>query len=268
MRRPQLIVTDLDGTFLSPDGTVSAENAAAVAAAAEAGVPFVFATGRPGFWLHCLDDVQAAHPLVIVTNGAAVYHLATGELSDVRGIAADTLADFATRVRAAVPGTLFGVEFRDMFAREHELPDSDGSVFGRVGTLQELALHDTVLRLLAMHDELTSDDLLARVMELGTDMQVTYSARDTEHALLELMAPGVSKASALAAICDHLGVHPDAVAAFGDMPNDMDMLDWVGMPFRMDHVHPSLMERGYPAAGSNAESGVGRKVMELLSLRA
>src|ERR671921_258981 len=44
---PQLIVTDLDGTFLSPDGTVSEQNRAAVLAAQDVGIPVLFATGRP-----------------------------------------------------------------------------------------------------------------------------------------------------------------------------------------------------------------------------
>ncbi len=266
MRRPALIATDLDGTFLSPDGTVSAENAAAVTAAADAGVPFVFATGRPSFWLQCLDDIRAAHPVVIVTNGAAVYDLATGELSDLRAIAAPTVSEVGNRLRDAVPGTLFGVEFPGSFGREHEVPDEDGSVFSEVGTLEQLAQHDTVLRMLAMHDGLTSDDLMDRMVEIGGGVQVTHSARNSDRALLELMAPGVTKASALAVICAHLEIDATAVAAFGDMPNDMEMLDWVGMPFRMEHGHPSLKQRGYRLAGSNSESAVGRTVMELLAL--
>lgn len=266
--RPALIATDLDGTFLSPDGTVSAENVAAVAAAAEAGVPFVFATGRPSFWLPPLEEIKDAHPLVIVTNGAAVYDLATAELSDVRGIDAPVIDELATLVRDAVPGTLFGVEFAHTFGREPEVPDEDGSVFSEVGTMAELAARDTVLRMLAMHADLTTDELMARVIAMAGGLEVTHSARDTPHALLEFMAPGVTKASALATICEHLGIDPSEVAAFGDMPNDMQMLDWVGMPFRMSQGHPLLTERGYPVAGSNASSGVGRTVMDLLALTA
>ena len=51
MTRPRLIATDLDGTFLDPNGEVSPVNASAVLRAAELGVPFVVATGRPSRWL-------------------------------------------------------------------------------------------------------------------------------------------------------------------------------------------------------------------------
>ena len=73
VRTPELIVTDLDGTFLSPDGTVSAENAAAVKAAQEADIPVVFATGRPVRWLEVIADLPGAHPMVIASNGAVLY---------------------------------------------------------------------------------------------------------------------------------------------------------------------------------------------------
>ena len=54
VRTPKLIATDLDGTFLSPDESVSAENSAAVLAAQEAGITVVFATGRPIRWLEVI----------------------------------------------------------------------------------------------------------------------------------------------------------------------------------------------------------------------
>ncbi|HYI55034.1 MAG TPA: HAD hydrolase family protein, partial [Microlunatus sp.] len=46
-----MIATDLDGTFLAPDSSVSAENSSAVLAAQEAGITVLFATGRPIRWL-------------------------------------------------------------------------------------------------------------------------------------------------------------------------------------------------------------------------
>ena len=79
---PRLIVTDLDGTFLSPDGSVSELNSAAVAAAEQAGIPVVFATGRPVRWLDVIRDLPGAHPTVIASNGAALYDLGAGELLD------------------------------------------------------------------------------------------------------------------------------------------------------------------------------------------
>ena len=79
---PKLIATDLDGTFLSPDSSVSAENSSAVLAAQEAGVTVVFATGRPIRWLDVIRGLPGAHPTVIASNGAALYDAAADELVD------------------------------------------------------------------------------------------------------------------------------------------------------------------------------------------
>src|SRR4028118_412009 len=79
---PRLIVTDLDGTFLSPDGSVSAQNAQAVAAAQSSGIPVLFATGRPVRWLDVIRDLPGAHPTVIASNGAVLYDLGAGRLLD------------------------------------------------------------------------------------------------------------------------------------------------------------------------------------------
>ncbi len=70
--KPRLVATDLDGTFLSPDGGVSAENRAAVQAAQEAGTYVVFVTGRPVRWLDVIQDLPGAHPTVIASNGAVL----------------------------------------------------------------------------------------------------------------------------------------------------------------------------------------------------
>src|SRR5215210_2869100 len=79
---PALIATDLDGTFLSPDGSVSEENFAAVVAAEAAGIPLLFATGRPVRWLDVIRELPGAHPMVIASNGAALYDLGSGTLID------------------------------------------------------------------------------------------------------------------------------------------------------------------------------------------
>ena len=80
--QPRLIATDLDGTFLSPDGSVSDLNSAAVVAAQRVGIPVLFATGRPVRWLDVIRDLPGAHPTVIASNGAALYDLGAGELID------------------------------------------------------------------------------------------------------------------------------------------------------------------------------------------
>src|SRR3954451_6309461 len=115
---PQLIVTDLDGTFLSPDGTVSELNRAAVRAAQEVGIPVLIATGRPVRWLEVIRDLPGAHPTVIASNGAVLYDLGTRSM--LARLCVDTEVALAAvgRIRAALPAADFGFQVRARFGYE------------------------------------------------------------------------------------------------------------------------------------------------------
>jgi hydroxymethylpyrimidine pyrophosphatase-like HAD family hydrolase len=95
-------------------------------------------------------------------------------------------------------------------------------------------------------------------------LAATHSSPDRP--LVEVSAAGVSKAATLAALCERLGIAPDEVAAFGDMPNDLEMLAWVGMPYVMAHAHPDLLAlTDTVVIGSNADSAVGATIEALIS---
>ena len=73
MERPRLIATDLDGTLLRSDGTLSDRTAKVLVEIEEAGIEVVFVTARPPRWLDALADAVAGHGTVICGNGAFVY---------------------------------------------------------------------------------------------------------------------------------------------------------------------------------------------------
>ena len=122
MSAPRLIATDLDGTFLRPDGTVSSTNLAAVQAASERGVVFVVATGRPVRWLDVLDGLVGTHSKVIVSNGAAVFDLTGRGIVQSFPLAGEVALAVADDLRAAVPGMTFALEAVDGFGYEPGCP--------------------------------------------------------------------------------------------------------------------------------------------------
>ena len=262
-RVPKLIATDLDGTFLSPDGTVSADNAAAVLAAQAAGIPVLFATGRPVRWLDVVRGLPGAHPTVIASNGAVLYDLGTGEWLDRVSIEAAVGLEAVHRIKGAIPGTSVGVESGSRFGHEttYVLPahvDPDPAWYH--GPVEDLVAVEGVVKILVQHTAVTPDELLDRVRAAVGDRLTATHSTARGHGLVELSAPGVSKASMLRRVCRRLGVAARDVAAFGDMPNDVDMLTWVGMPRVVANAHPVLHRMGFPRVGPNSESGVGRAI--------
>lgn len=276
--RIRLVATDLDGTLLGPDGRIADADAAALREAADAGVHLVVATGRPVRWLSCLAPIASAHPEVIVSNGAAVYDLAERRVVRRHPLAPDALATLADALRSAFPGVLLALEHGELFGCEpgwrSQLPDSFRTMADEEHVTVMAPWDDLLFRVspvvkmlaLAPHSGPHADIEVfaeAATAALGDLAVVTHSALPGETSLLEISAPGVSKASTLAELCAAHGVRPTEVAAFGDMPNDLALLEFAGHPFAMGNAHPALRGR-FKVVGTNAEGGVGTTVRRLI----
>lgn len=256
---PRLAVTDLDGTFLSPDGTVSDTNARAVRDWCASGREFLVATGRPVRWLDPIRDIGGVRPRVIASNGAVLHDLATGESTINHPIDVAIAAEVITDLRAELPGTWFAIEFGHRFGHEPGYT-LDGPVEPHLPAISSGAI-DTFLeqgpfvKLLVQNLTLAADELAGRA-EVVVDGRLTVTHSSGGRGLLEVSAAGISKASALAEACALLDIAAGEVAAFGDMPNDREMLEWVGHPHVMANSHPDVLGLG-TVIGSNIESAVG-----------
>ncbi|MDO5533953.1 MAG: HAD family hydrolase [Propionibacteriaceae bacterium] len=276
MSRVRLIATDLDGTLLAPSGQISPADADAVLAASEAGVVIVVATGRPLRWLDVLAPIADADPLVVASNGAVVYDLHHDTVVTSHALDRALIGHLADELRAAVPGLLFALEEGRQFATEdawaHHLPDASRSsdqeeaVTRRGPWTRVLDECGDVVKFLALHPDSDPDELVAAASAvLDGRAEVTHSVTAGRRALLEISARGISKAATIAELATEHGIRAAEVAAFGDMPNDLAMLEYAGHPFVMANGHPALLER-FPVIGSNAEGGVGTQIRRLLSV--
>lgn len=260
------IASDLDGTFLGADGLPSRRNVDAVLRAAEHGVRTIFATGRPFRWLEVLKPMLEADPLVLASNGAVRYDLhhdtvISADLLDV----ASTLGVVAD-LRATDPRLVMAVELLEGYAADRAFPIRDDRLHLLLGEEVETAIAEhSPVKLLVLGIGVSSDVLAAEVGPvIGERMTTTWSFT-SQHGMLEVSRSGVSKATGLRTLLGELGLDPAHVAAFGDMPNDLSMLEMVGHPFRMGHAHPLLEEAGFPVAGDHDDSAVGRRIEELLA---
>jgi hydroxymethylpyrimidine pyrophosphatase-like HAD family hydrolase len=116
-----------------------------------------------------------------------------------------------------------------------------------------------LLKLLARHERLDSDSLMATARRvLDGEASVTHSTDAGRGGLLEVAAAGVTKASTLAAYADRLGLGAADVLAFGDMPNDLEMLVWAGTAYAMANAHPDVLAAVERVAPSHDDDGVAQ----------
>ncbi|MEV0534318.1 HAD family hydrolase [Kitasatospora sp. NPDC050463] len=265
---PRLIATDLDGTLLCAGGTVSERTAAALAAAEAAGVQVVFVTGRPPRWMQQVSRHIGGHGVAICSNGGAVVDVRRGELLESSPLAPEAALAVVAALRAKLPGTAFAFEYPAGFARE---PGYEVRMWGQdeihpIGPAEELLgaggpVHG-LFKLLAKHPDLDPDKLLSVAREAAGHLaEITRSAPIP---LLEISAPGVTKASTLARWCAGRGIDRSEVVAFGDMPNDLEMLDWAGTAYAVANAHPQVLAAVPLHTVSNEQDGVAAVLERLL----
>src|SRR5436309_6973709 len=110
---PRVVATDLDGTIVRSDGTISERTRNALAAAEAAGALVVLVTGRPPRWLGGVADATGHHGVAVCANGALVYDLHREQVVQSFPLAVDMAREVVARLRAAIPGIGFAVESLD-----------------------------------------------------------------------------------------------------------------------------------------------------------
>lgn len=260
----RLVATDLDGTLLHTDGTVTARTREVLTAVEDLGVHVVFVTGRPIRWMQALWEHVGPHGLAVCSNGGVVYDVPARAVRSARVIPPATGLQVAGLLREGIPGTTFAVEKTNGFAKEqafmerHDLPDDI-----EVGPLEDV-FDDATVKLLARHEEMEPEAFWQATDKLvGHLVTTTWSSLG---ALVEISGAGVTKASTLALLCEELGVAADEVVAFGDMPNDLAMLEWAGASYAMANAHPSVLDLATRTAPSNEDDGVAAVLEGLFGL--
>lgn len=263
MSAVRLIATDLDGTLLHSDGSVTPRTRAALSAAEAAGIDVVFVTGRPLRWAEEVFEHVGGHGFAIVSNGALVWDVTRHAPALERAIQPDVLLTVGERLKAAVPGswfateTLAGIALEEGFLERYPVPP--GSTRGDYATIAARPAY----KLLARHETLGPQEFWDRAEEaIGDLVEITWSSATT---LLEISARQVTKASTLEVFCAERGITAAEVMAFGDMPNDLPMLAWAGHPYAMANAHPTVRAAAPHLAPPNDEDGVAQVIERLLA---
>jgi Cof subfamily protein (haloacid dehalogenase superfamily) len=254
VERPRVVATDLDGTLLRSDGSLSERTRRAIASAEDAGVPTLFVTARPPRWLDELADAVGGHGVAICGNGSFVYDVATRTVTASRTHDSELMTTVVADLRMAVPGIVFAGERADGMLREHDYayPHSDRGAHAPADLSTILA--SPVGKLLARAPDHDPDEFLRRVESVVDGRaEIGFSGAV---GLAEMTAPGVTKASGLASWCDEQGIAAAEVWACGDMPNDLPMLRWAGRAHAVANAHPDVLAVADVELASNDDDGV------------
>ncbi|MCK9895135.1 Cof-type HAD-IIB family hydrolase [Frankia sp. AgB32] len=253
MSPPAIVATDLDGTLLRGDGTVSARTRAALLRVRACGAMVVFVTGRPSRVMAGVVAQTTMSGLAICANGALVLDLNSGRAVRHRYLEHATALRLARDIRAAVPDVTFAVESGLRFGREPAFETMWPDPQELVAALPDLVVTLPATKLLVCRGNGRLAEVYDVIVELaGTDAVVTTSSAN----LVEIAGAGVSKAVALAELVADSGLGAADVIAFGDMPNDLPMFAWAGYSVAVANAHPDVLAAADEITASNDEDGV------------
>lgn len=264
MNPPSLIATDVDGTLLDADETVTSRTRDAVGAATHGGATFVLATGRPPRWIAPVVDALGFAPMAVCANGAVLYDPDRDRIVSVRTLSADVLAQLAEIATRTIPGVGLAVERVGRSAHDAATPQFISSPGYEHAWLNpdntEVSFEDLVsapaVKLLIRKAGARSADMAAALAQhVGIEGDITYS---TDNGLVEIVPLGISKASGVEEVARPLGIAADDVVAFGDMPNDVPMLAWAGHGVAMGNAHPDVLAVADEITAPNTDDGVAR----------
>jgi Cof subfamily protein (haloacid dehalogenase superfamily) len=250
----RLVASDLDGTLLRPDVTISERTRKAIHRVRDAGITFVAVTGRPPRSVRDLREDLGLEGIAICANGALVYDLDADTILDQTLLAREIALRIVQGLRDAAPGVVFAWEDADGFASEPDWgrdPFLPADRLGR-GDPAEL-LTAPVAKLLARHPEMGFDELAARARAVaGEEAVVTWSSPH----IVEVSAANVTKAFALKVVCARLGVGREEVLAIGDNENDLPMLRWAGRSAAVANASERVLGMVDEVTASNLDDGV------------
>ncbi|MEU7045780.1 HAD family hydrolase [Streptomyces varsoviensis] len=252
----RLVATDLDGTLLRADHSVSERTREALGLATGAGAAHIVVTGRAVPWTKHILDALDYRGLAVCGQGAQLYH--AGEQRLLTSVTLDRqLAGLALAKIEAEVGPLYLAASRDGLDGAVVVGPGYRSQEGPLPVipLQEPAdLWSAPLNKIYLQHPSLSDDALAEIAlaVAGGLVGVTMAGAG----IVELLPLGLTKATGLSLAARRLGVKPADTIAFGDMPNDIPMFGWAAHGVAMANAHDDLKAVADEITASNEEDGI------------
>ena len=277
----RVLAVDIDGTLTDPQFKVSDRNIAALQAAHQAGIQVILATGRRhDFALPVAHEL--GFPLPLITSNGALVRSGSGETLFTERLAASTARKLIQHMEAFRGNAVL------TFDRPANVPGNDSLILESADELNqtvarwlevnrpymkfvspiEAALnHEDPLqamycgrleRMEAAQKRLAEADFLSEITVLKTQ----YDYRDLS--ILDILTSNCSKGHALRRWAEMQGIAAEEIMAIGDNYNDLEMLQFAGLPIVMGNASQDLKQRGWRVTASNAENGLALAVEELL----
>jgi Cof subfamily protein (haloacid dehalogenase superfamily) len=257
------VITDLDGTIVRVDGTVSRATRAAAIQLEQAGIPLLAATARTPAGLSILGPLADLISGAICCNGSLGWVPAGRETLWQDTLDPRVVAAVANVLARTLPDAAFGVYNGSAWAVTPTYFTARGkwpTGPSRVTTLERITEVDACAMGIC-HPRLPSAEVAAVLSEAGISPEnasVSYGAPD----ILDIAPPGIDKGAGVSRLLDQLGVPASQAIGFGDAPNDLPMFCHLGIAVAVANAHPDVIAAADIITATVDDDGFARALRE------
>jgi Cof subfamily protein (haloacid dehalogenase superfamily) len=272
--RPRLVATDLDGTLLDSTGAVTPRTRTALEACWDAGIPVVGVTGRGPRLLDSVRHALDGRGVAVLAQGGFVVDLERDEVLRTVGLPrAQAMAVIEQIEAAAGPLTLAVEDAAEQAEARRPLRVQHGFDWpypepAHLLPRDRVLPDGAVLKVFLRSATLGQDELLARAQRVVDP--VTAEVTHAGLGFIEVLPPGITKATGLGVALARYGVDFADVLVFGDMPNDLPMITAVaeagGRAVAVANAHPAVRAAAPELTSGNDAEGVARYLEAVLDV--
>ncbi len=263
------VITDLDGTLLRSDDSISDVTIEAFKRIQAQGIMTIIATGRPLCESGNAIEKINARPYFIGMNGCQTINLETKEELFSKRIPAGLICEAADILDKA------GVFYESYTSNKVMCNQVSISKMDETGLsdeyIKQFKGHLTVVddvrefknEIIKFFIACSNTDKLAELKKLLSALEnvTVLSSKDN---FIEIVPEGCNKAVGLKILCDKLYIDPQDLLCIGDSENDIEMLEFCGVGIAVENAFDEVKSVSKYTVCSNDEDGVAVALNEIL----
>ncbi len=259
-----LFCTDLDGTLLREDKTISKENLDAIEYFKREGGYFTFVTGRMPFFVSDIYDAIKPNAPFGCCNGGGIYDKTKEEYIWTRIMPRDVF-ELVDSVAEALPevGIQLNTFYDAYFCRENDTMQYFREVTGLPNlTCQYREVREPIAKMIFGSEK--NEEILAVEKVLRSHKRADeFDFIRSERALFEILPKGISKGVVIEKLSEHLGIDKKRTIAIGDYNNDVAMLREAGVGIAVANACREALEAADIVTVSNEEHAIARVISDI-----
>jgi len=264
MTRIALVVSDVDGTLLTHDKTLTEASKVAARKLHAAGIAFTITSSRPTIGMRFLIEPLAITLPVGAFNGSSIVDAAMNPVEQ-HLVPASAVARSLEVLRE------FGADIW-LFTHDNWLTSNgDGEYVPnekRAIRADPTVIGDFAPYLSKACKVVGSSSDFEKLKRCEAAMQEALGAQATavrsQDYYLDITPPGVNKGTFVQTMARRLAILTDAVATIGDMHNDVAMFEVSGLSFAMGNASDEVKKHAKRVTYSNEEDGFARAIQIVL----